>query len=302
MIISVVICTHNPHRERLLATLEGLKAQTLPPDQWELVIVDNASTCFLAVDELFQHAPANLRITREPRLGLTAARKHGLRSAIAPLVLFVDDDNVLSPDYVETGVLVMDSDPRIGAAGGRSFPSFEKHPEPWHQEFFANLALRDPGENDLVTEPGIHTYPAFAPIGAGLFIRATAAASWLGESDARAPSDRRGDSLSSAGDNDLVFTILKGNWSLAYSPRLRLTHLIPASRLEEGYLARLNRGIQESWIRVLRRHDACPWSALSPTGASLRKARAWWTHRAWRRGAAFVRWQGACGHFDGRVE
>jgi len=300
--ISVVICTHNPAPERLLATLEALKAQTIPPGDWEAILVDNASTRFPAAELLALHAPADCRVARESELGLTAARKRGLREARAPLIVFVDDDNVLEPDYLEASIALMDSDPRIGAAGGRSFPSFEKHPEPWHQEFFSQLALRDPGEKELITEPGVHTYPIFAPIGAGLVLRATAAAAWLEKSAASSPPDRRGTSLSSAGDNDLVFTILEANWSVAYSPRLRLTHLIPSSRLEANYLARLNRGIQESWMRVLRVHGVCPWPPLSRTSAALRKARAWFKHRAWRKGAPRVRWQGACGHFDGRVQ
>jgi glycosyltransferase involved in cell wall biosynthesis len=237
----------------------------------------------------------------ERELGLTPARKRGLREARAPIVLFVDDDNVLEPDYLEASLELMSSDPRIGAAGGRSFPTFESQPEPWHTEFFSQLALRDPGDKPLVSQPGIHTYPIFAPIGAGLLLRATASAAWLEKSGANAPPDRPGASLSSAGDNDLVFTILEADWSVAYSPRLRLTHLIPASRLEAGYLARLNRGIQESWIRVLRLHNVCPWPQLTRTGAVIRKFRAWFKHRAWRKGAPRVRWQGACGHFDGRV-
>lgn len=301
MKISVVICTHNPARDRLLATLEGLKAQTLPTGGWETLLIDNASEQFPESDLIKLHAPSTTRIIKEPELGLTPARKRGLREAVAPIVVFVDDDNVLDPDYLQEALALMDSDPRIGAAGGRSFPSFESQPEPWHTEFFSQLALRDPGDKPLVSVPGIHTYPIFAPIGAGLVVRATAAASWLEHTGENALPDRRGSNLSSAGDNDLVFTILEANWSVAYTPRLRLTHIIPASRLDADYLARLNRGIQESWIRVLRIHNVCPWPTLSRSGATLRKVRAWFRHRAWKRGAPRVRWQGACGHFDGRV-
>lgn len=301
MRVSVVICTHNPAPGRLLATLEGLKAQTIPAGDTETLIIDNASTRFPTREQIKLHAPSNSRIVREPVLGLTPARKRGLREARAPIVVFVDDDNVLDPDYLEESLALMASDPRIGAAGGRSFPSFESQPESWHTEFFSQLALRDPGDEPLVSEPGVHTYPIFAPIGAGLVVRATAAAAWLERSDTDALPDRRGTSLSSAGDNDLVFTILESDWSVAYSPLLRLTHIIPASRLDAEYLARLNRGIQESWIRVLRIHNVCPWPTVTRAGAMIRKIRAWFRHRAWKRGAPRVRWHGACGHFDGRV-
>ena len=68
-----------------------------------------------------------------------------------------------------------------------------------------------------------------------------------------------------------------------------------------GYLARLNRGIQKSWVQVLAQHDASPWPPLTASGAALRKFRAWFTHRAWSSPAAHIRWQGACGHFAGRI-
>ena len=42
--VSVVISTHNPNEPRLQRTLAGLRAQTLPLDRWQLVLVDNAST------------------------------------------------------------------------------------------------------------------------------------------------------------------------------------------------------------------------------------------------------------------
>ena len=40
---SVIICTHNPRENYLRRVLEALRAQTLPPAQWELLLIDNAS-------------------------------------------------------------------------------------------------------------------------------------------------------------------------------------------------------------------------------------------------------------------
>jgi hypothetical protein len=115
-------------------------------------------------------------------------------------------------------------------------------------------------------------------------------------------SDRRGAELTSAGDNDIVLTALGAGWETGYFPQLELTHLIPATRLDAGYLGRLNRGIQKSWMQVLALHDANPWPPLSPLGAKLRHAKAWCTHGAWMGRAAHIRWQGARGHFEGRIK
>ena len=43
MKLSVILCTHNPHRGRLDRTLEGLKKQTLALSDWKFILVDNAS-------------------------------------------------------------------------------------------------------------------------------------------------------------------------------------------------------------------------------------------------------------------
>ena len=41
--ISAIICTHNPRPDYLRRVLDALKAQTLPKEQWELLLIDNAS-------------------------------------------------------------------------------------------------------------------------------------------------------------------------------------------------------------------------------------------------------------------
>ena len=41
--LSVIICTHNPRLDYLRRTFDALKLQTLDRDQWELLLIDNAS-------------------------------------------------------------------------------------------------------------------------------------------------------------------------------------------------------------------------------------------------------------------
>lgn len=309
--LSVIIPTHNPHRERLRRTLLGLRAQTLPSAQWETILVNNASAQFPDAAFFAECAPATgFSIVSEPVLGLTSARVRGFTSAKGDFAVLVDDDNVLAPDYLAQVLALFAAHPKVGALGGKSQPEFESPPAPWTREFHSLLALRDLGEAPLISQglrPAGATrneYPLFAPIGAGLALRRAAWTAWL---DARASqrgaslSDRRGDELTSSGDNDIVLALMHAGWEVAYFPQLSLTHLIPNGRLEAGYFARLNRGIQKSWMQVLTRHGANPWPPISASGAALRKAKAWLQHRPWTSPAANIRWQGVCGHFDGRV-
>ena len=304
--LTVIIPAHNPDPRRLRATLDGLRRQTLPADRWVAFIVDNASNSFPAEADVADVRPPNLRILREPQLGLSAARRRGFTEATTEFLVLVDDDNVLAADYLANVLSIFAAHPRLGLAGGKTLPEFEANPPAWVCEFFSLLALRDLGERELVSRQpesaaaSRHHYPLCAPIGAGLAARAAAVRPWL-DTPSRL-TDRHGTELSSAGDNDIVLTALAAGWEVGYFPQLSLTHLIPAARLEPAYLARLNRGIQRSWQQVLALHGISPWPPLTPAGAALRKVKAWVSYRAWRSPATRIRWRGACGHFEGRVQ
>lgn len=304
--ISVVLPTHNPQADRLRRTLEGLRGQTLASDRWECLLVDNASQPPLTTADGGPHAPGNFRIVPAPQLGLTHARRAGFAAARGELIVMVDDDNVLAPDYLARVAEHFAAHPKLGAAGGPVRGEFAA-PKPawWQPEFDGLLACRDLGPEVRITgdrpDPahGRRAYPAAAPVGAGMALRRAALQAWLEDTAASTPSDRQGTALTSGGDNDIVLSLLRAGWSVGYFPDLALTHLIPAARLTRDYLARLNRGIAQSWVQVLARHDANPWPAVSRGSVPFRQLKAWFTYRAWSGPVAYIRWQGACGHFTG---
>jgi len=308
LLLTAVIPAHNPHLGRLRRTLAGLRAQTLAPERWETVLIDNASAAFPAPAEYADVQPGNLRMVREPLLGLSSARLRGFAEARGEFCVLVDDDNVLAPDYLERIVALFEAHPEVGALGGRVLPEFEKQPESWQSEFLPLLALRDTGGHAHISRGlrpangSSNEYPVeAAPVGAGMALRRAAWAAWSASAPSKELPDRRGSDLSSSGDNDIVLTLLENKWEVATFSELRVIHLIPASRLECDYLARLNRGIQKSWMRVLTKHNVNPWPPIAAWTVPLRKAKAWLTYRAWSSPAAAIRWQGACGHFEGRA-
>ena len=77
--LSVILCAHNPREKLLRRTLEHLRQQTLPPEQWELLLIDNASDTDLARQYDLTWHPQG-RHLREPVLGLTAARLAGIKT------------------------------------------------------------------------------------------------------------------------------------------------------------------------------------------------------------------------------
>ena len=124
---SVIVCTHNARPDYFRRCLDGLRGQSLSLDRWELLLVDNQSDVPVAnaVDVSWQ---PSARIVREETLGLTPARLRGIREAAGQLLVFVDDDNVLDRDFLETALRVAEQKPFLGAWSGQCRPEFEVSP------------------------------------------------------------------------------------------------------------------------------------------------------------------------------
>jgi len=101
-LVSVVVPTRGrPHR--LARLLAGLRAQTLAPDGFEVIVVADGATeetrTLLAREQA--HAGFKLRIAEHPAArGPAAARNTGWRLAAAQLVAFTDDDCVPAPQWL----------------------------------------------------------------------------------------------------------------------------------------------------------------------------------------------------------
>lgn len=299
--LSVVICTHNPNAGRLKEVLNALQAQTLPRTNWELVVVDNASSPKIEGPALGN----DVTLIRENAVGLTYARQAGVKGSRGEIIVFVDDDNVLDPDYLAVVTQIGAEHPEIGAFGGKLFPIWEGgDPAAWLTPFFGNLALRDFG-NEAIIEASTSqlVYPRCAPVGAGMAVRRSALAPWLANLKSGAIiSDRKGISLASGGDNDIVLHLLEAGYSVGYFPELNAGHIMPAFRLTKEYQARLAYGITRSWVTTLAAHQITPWPPIHPATAWLRKAKYLLISSAWRGPAHFVRWRELCGQADGRAD
>lgn len=298
--LSVVVCTYNPDRVRLARTFAALAAQTLPAEQFEIILVDNASNPPVADP---RNMP-NLRIVREARQGLTFARLSGVTEAGSPIVVFVDDDNVLAENYLEKVLDRFEADKELGAIGGRITPIWENGPPPaWIEPFRDLLALRDLGEVPLratATDP--LSYPECAPVGAGMALRRAALSNWIAAvSDGNGTADRTGGSLLSGGDNDIVLHVLRSGWAVAYEPAMAMAHIIPPGRLSRDYLGRLAQDIMMSWLETLDRHGIRPWHPSTPWATRLRLLRLYVASRPWLSEAHYVRWRQRRGLILGRA-
>ena len=98
--ISVVVPVHDVERH-LPRCLESLLAQTFP--DFELVAVDDGSTdgCARILEEAAAR-DARVVVLRQENKGLSEARNAGLDAARGRWIAFVDGDDMVAPDFLET--------------------------------------------------------------------------------------------------------------------------------------------------------------------------------------------------------
>lgn len=237
MKISVIICTHNPNLAYLERALGALKRQALDIKQWELILIDNKSDRPLAeMVDLSWHSGA--RVVREENLGLTQARLRGIRESRGDLLVFVDDDNVLREDFLESAIRIEENWPCLGAWSGRVVPEYEAQPDAELTPYLWLLCIRDVQEARWGNTGAME----ISPWGAGMCVRRDVALAYerdCQEDVRKSLLDRRGEGLGSSGDIDLALTSLHLGLGTGVFPDLEVLHLISARRVRLDYLERL---------------------------------------------------------------
>ncbi len=252
--ISVILCCYNSS-PRLPETLKHLAMQRLPDRfQWEVILVNNASTDRTAEEALeiwtrLRQTSTRLRIVDESRAGQQNARLTGARQAAFDLLLFCDDDNWLDADYLHHAEKTMRLHRDTGAAGGQNLPvtNASQYPD-WFEEYQDKYALGIPADNS-----GDISSRGFL-LGAGMVTRA---ALFLEMYDEKFPSllkGRKADNLSTGDDFEYCKRLLLRDWHLYFEKEMKLRHFIPGERLSITYRDKLMRGIEQAGT-VINEYD-----------------------------------------------
>lgn len=130
--LSVIICTFN-RAHYLRKAIHSLLKQTLPPETFEILVVDNGSTdetCQMMTEEF--DSVTNLRYLYEPTPGLSHARNTGWKHAQGDYVAYLDDDAIAVSDWCHNILNVFKSyEIRPGCVGGRVAPIWESSCPHW---------------------------------------------------------------------------------------------------------------------------------------------------------------------------
>ena len=98
--ISVVIATYNRH-DLLRRLLQDLDAQTLDPARFEVIAVDDGSSDDVRVKVADLKTRYTHHIERQENAGAAAARQRGVGFARGKIIVFLDDDMGVKPDFLE---------------------------------------------------------------------------------------------------------------------------------------------------------------------------------------------------------
>lgn len=110
---SVVIVTHN-NREHIPRCLDAVLRQNMPAGDYEVIVVDNASTDGGA--ELIRRRYPHVKLlSLEANYGFAAGNNRGARLARGEWIVFLNADTEVEPDWLSQLLRVAESRPDIGA-------------------------------------------------------------------------------------------------------------------------------------------------------------------------------------------
>jgi glycosyltransferase involved in cell wall biosynthesis len=148
----------------LTLTLNSLASQDFPPQNFEILIIDNGSTDNTKqVAERFidQFPTLTVRYIFEPEPGLLSGRHRGALEAEGKILVFIDDDIEADRNWLKA----IDSsfaDPSVHLVGGRNLPKYETPPPDWlawfwdeheYGKFCGSLSLLDFGHQVREIDP-----------------------------------------------------------------------------------------------------------------------------------------------------
>lgn len=263
--LSLVIPTYN-RSGQLLETLESVVQQSVDASLWECIIVDNNSkddTHLAIVTFIAQHPEVNLRYAFEPQQGLSHARNCGISLSSGDIVAFIDDDETIVPEFVQSYIDLFDSHADAMAAGGAIVAHYQSGTPRWMSRFVAQ-----PIANPMNFGRKVRLFPRRRCPGGGNMALRRELFDSIGAFDTEL--GRKGTALIGGEECDLFERIRECRLPIYYVPEAIIYHRIYDEKLTEEYTTRLfyNIGVShrlraKSRGRMPRAYlaEMCKWGA-----------------------------------------
>lgn len=252
---SIVICTHNPDPELFQRLLSAVLKFDVASPPHEVIIVDNLSNPVLSENEAvknFLNQKNQSRLIHESQPGLTPSRITGIKEAKYEWIVFFDDDNEPSTDYLVQAENIIKQYPQTGMWGpGNIQVLYSAQKENSYLNKIKWLfQQRDYTKTyvDNNSEEGSEYYP----YGTGMIVHRNITTEYSAKVSAGSytMTDRKGKSLSSAGDIQILFTGLKMGYYAGSSNLLHLNHIITGKKTTEKHVCKLVYALNSSQLKA----------------------------------------------------
>jgi glycosyltransferase involved in cell wall biosynthesis len=249
--ISVIIPTRN-RAHVIVKTLDSLAGQVFPLENYEVIVIDNASTdeTKKVVDD-YMNKISNLKYFYEAKPGLHNGRHRGATEAFGDILAYLDDDVIVSGNWLE-GVYEGFQDSSVGIVTGNILPHFEETSPKWldlqweecsYGRVLGWLSLMDFGD----TMKYIRTDYV---CGCNIAVRKDLLMKCNGFHPDSMPNELiryRGD-----GETAVVGKIRNLNYKTLFNPKASVFHIIDKNRMTPKYFYRraFAQGITYSYIQI----------------------------------------------------
>ena len=241
---SIIMCCHDS-AEVISASLEAVAKLKIPDSiSYELIIIDN--NCTDATIELARciclKANINFKIIEETTPGLIHARKMGVETASYQYIIFLDDDNLICEDWIETAHRIFVLYEKVGAIGGYVEAVSQNFYPDWFQNFKGVFACGSQGDKS-----GVVTRSKKMLVGAGLTIRTEIIQGIFSSNLQLFLVGRTNKELLRGDDSEICMRCILMGWDLWYESTMSLRHNILKNRITWKYVekARKQRGAAE---------------------------------------------------------
>ena len=264
ILLSVIVPTRN--RERALKdTLTSFIAQTYPPDNYEIIVVDNGSIDNTQnVCQALKSKLPNLYYFFDARPGLHVGRHLGMKMSKGDVLVFADDDIEAFPTWLE-GIAAAFKDSNVVLVGGKNLPKFETEPPAWIKQMWEKdhqgnrvlgyLSILDLGDKIKKISP-------FFVFGCNFSIRKSILLETGGFHPDGMPEELiryRGD-----GESHISRYISGHKYKTLYHPKASVYHLVPKIRMTEDYFCKraFNQGISDSYTHIRNGNKTQGWKMI----------------------------------------
>jgi GT2 family glycosyltransferase len=116
LLVSVIIPVYN-RADEIHKCLDALANQTYPDELFEILVVDDYSTDNLK--SVVGKYKKVRYVLNDLEFCLPAARNKGVQKAKGEVIIFLDDDSVVGPDYIQNTVNVFNDFENVGGVTGK---------------------------------------------------------------------------------------------------------------------------------------------------------------------------------------